>query len=79
MCLKHLGKLTKYDYYKIKSKDSILIIRRGGTFLPTPGHVRVKHTTSATLLMKYNYCNSRHTCACRTTVTVDIHVHVELL
>ena len=23
-------------------KDSILIIRRGGTFLPTPGHVRVK-------------------------------------
>ena len=22
-------------------KDSMLIIRRGGTFLPTPGHVRV--------------------------------------
>ena len=42
MCLKHLGKLTKYDYYIIKSKDSILIIRRGGTFLPTPGHIRVK-------------------------------------
>ena len=42
MCLKHLGKLTKYDYYINKSKDSVLIIRRSGTFLPTPGHFRVK-------------------------------------
>ena len=25
-----------------KKCDSMLIIRRGGTFLPTPGHVRVK-------------------------------------
>ena len=51
MCLKHLGKLTKYDYYIIKSKDSILIIRRGGTFLPTPGHIRVK--PSCTLNQKF--------------------------
>ena len=31
----------KSDYYIVKKKDSMLIIRRGGTFLPTPGHVRV--------------------------------------
>ena len=42
MYWKYLGKLTKSDYYIIKRKDSMLIIRRGGTFLPTPGHVRVK-------------------------------------
>ena len=42
MYWKYLGKLTKSDYYIIKRKDSILIIRRGGTFLPTPGHVKVK-------------------------------------
>ena len=42
MYWKYLGKLTKSDYYIIERKDSMLIIRRGGTFLPTPGHVRVK-------------------------------------
>ena len=42
MYWKYLGKLTKSAYYIIKRKDSMLIIRRGGTFLPTPGHVRVK-------------------------------------
>ena len=42
MYWKYLGKLTKSDYYIIKRKDSMLIIRRGGTFLPTPGQVRVK-------------------------------------
>ena len=41
MCLKYLGKLTKSDYCIIKRKDFMLIIRRGGTFLPTLGHVRV--------------------------------------
>ena len=42
MCWKYLGKLSKSDYCIIKRKDSMLIIRRGGTYLPTPGHVRVK-------------------------------------
>ena len=42
MYWKYLGKLTKSDYYIVKKKDSMLIIRRGGTFLPTPRHVRVK-------------------------------------
>ena len=32
----------KSDYYIIKRQNSILIIRRGGTFLPIPGHFRVK-------------------------------------
>ena len=42
MYWKYLGKLTKSDYNIIERKDSMLIIRRGGTFLRTPGHVRVK-------------------------------------
>ena len=44
MYWKYLGKLTKSDYYIVKKKDSMLIIRRGGTFLPTPGHVRVNNS-----------------------------------
>ena len=51
MCWKYLGKLTKSDYYIIKRKDSMLIIRRGGPFLPTPGHVRVKPCSKHNLPM----------------------------
>ena len=47
---KYLGKLTKSDYYIIKRKDSMLIIRSGGTFLPTPGHVRVKSVNKSMVL-----------------------------
>ena len=47
MYWKYLGKLTKSDYYVMKRKDSMLIIRRGGTFLPTPGHVRVNSTIAS--------------------------------
>ena len=46
MYWKYLGKLTKSDYSIIKRKDSMLMIRRGGTFLPTPGHVRVNYNDS---------------------------------
>ena len=60
MCWKYLGKLTKSDYCIIKGKDSMLIIRRGGTFLPTPGHVRVKGREAAALLSTKIRRNLRH-------------------
>ena len=56
MYWKYLGKLTKSDYYIIKRKDSMLIIRRGGTFLPTPGHVRVKLSKQELSTIDYQRC-----------------------
>ena len=51
----------KSDYYIVKKKDSMLIIRRGGTFLPTPGHVRVNdqnnflHTLVGVVILHGHY------------------------